>query len=128
MAINPYMKYKENSINIASQEQLVIMLVDGAVKYTKVAKLALEMGDKERAHNELIRVQGIFAELITSLMNGAEGNTFVLDLINLYDFVRNKLIEANIKKDVSVINEIMPVIEDIRDMWHEVKRKYDTQK
>lgn len=125
MAVNPYSKYKENSINIASQEQLVIMLVDGAVKYTKVAKLALERGDKKRAHDELIRVQSIFAELIASLDINA--GSFAIDLINIYNFIRNKLIEANIKKDVKIIEEIIPVIEDVRNMWHEVKKKYDLQ-
>lgn len=125
MAVNPYAKYKENSINIASQEQLVIMLVDGAVKYTKVAKLALERGDKKRAHDELIRVQSIFAELMASLDINA--GSFAIDLMNLYNFIRNKLIEANIKKDIKVIDEVMPVIEDVRYMWHEVKRNYDLQ-
>lgn len=125
MAVNPYMKYKENSINIASQEQLVIMLVDGAVKYTKVAKLALERGDKKRAHNELIRVQSIFAELMASLDVNA-GN-FAVDLMNIYNFIRNKLIEANIKKDINIINEVIPVIEEVRDMWYEVKKNYDSQ-
>ena len=125
MAVNPYSKYKENAVHVASQEQLVIMLTDGAVKYTKVAKLALERGDKQRAHNELIRVQGIFAELIASLDINA--GSFAIDLMNIYNFIRNKLIEANIKKDIKIIDEVMPVIEDVRDMWCEVKRNYDLQ-
>lgn len=125
MAVNPYSKYKENAVHVASQEQLVIMLVDGAIKYTKVAKLALERGDKQRAHNELIRVQGIFAELIASLDINA--GSFAIDLMNIYNFIRNKLIEANIKKDIKIIDEVMPVIEDVRDMWYEVKRNYDLQ-
>lgn len=125
MAVNPYSKYKENAVHVASQEQLVIMLTDGAVKYTKVAKLALERGDKQRAHNELIRVQGIFAELIASLDINA--GSFTIDLMNVYNFIRNKLIEANIKKDIKIIDEVMPVIEDVRDMWCEVKRNYDLQ-
>ena len=125
MAVNPYSKYKENAVHVASQEQLVIMLSDGAVKYTKVAKLALERGDKQRAHNELIRVQGIFAELIASLDINA--GSFAIDLMNIYNFIRNKLIEANIKKDIKIIDEVMPVIEDLRDMWYEVKRNYDLQ-
>lgn len=124
MVKNPYVKYKENSINGATPEQLLIMLVDGAVKYTKVAKLALERGDKERAHNELIRVQSIFGELIATLDTSIGG--FTLDLLNIYVFIREKLIEANIKKDPKVIDEILPVIEDVCDMWHEVKKDYDS--
>ena len=47
--------------------------------------------------------------------------------MNIYNFIRNKLIEANIKKDIKIIDEVMPVIEDVRDMWYEVKRNYDLQ-
>lgn len=126
MAVNPYARYKENSVNVASSEQLVIMLVDGAVKYTKVARLALERGDKERAHKELLRVQGIYVELISSLDSNA--GDFTINLLNIYDFIRTKLIEANIKKDINVIDEVIPVIEDVRDMWYEIKRNYDSGK
>ncbi len=41
-ASNPYNAYKQNSVNMASKEQLLLMLVDGAVKYTKVARIAIE--------------------------------------------------------------------------------------
>lgn len=126
MAKNPYEAYKKNAIKGSSGEQLVIMLVDGAVKYTKVARLALEAGDKERAHKELVRVQEIFVELIYPLSESKED--FAINLISIYGFIRSKLIEANIKKDIKVIDEIMPVIEDVRDMWHEIKRDCDLNK
>ena len=60
---NPYNAYKQNSVNMASKEQLLLMLVDGAVKYTKIARLAILEKDIARAHKELIRVQDIFLEL-----------------------------------------------------------------
>ena len=52
---NPYNAYKQNSVNMASKEQLLLMLVDGAVKYTKIAKLAIEKKDIQRAHKELVK-------------------------------------------------------------------------
>lgn len=122
---NPYERYKSNSIAVASPEQLLIMLVDGAVKYTKVARLALIKGDKERAHKELIRVQEIFGELIRTLDPNA--GDFAGELLIIYSCIRQKLIEANIKKDVLIIDEVLPLIENVRDTWHEVKRVYDQQ-
>lgn len=120
-----YERYKSNSVAVASSEQLLIMLVDGAVKYTKVARLAIIKGDKERAHKELIRVQEIFGELISSL--DVKTGTFTEELLIIYCCIRQKLIEANIKKDVAIIDEVLPLIEQVRDTWHEVKRAYDQQ-
>lgn len=118
---NPYSTYKQNSVNTASKEQLLLMLVDGAVKYTKIAKLAIEKKDIQRAHKELIRVQDIFTELMVTLdMNAGQ---FTKDLFNLYEFIKSKLVEANIKKDTKVIEEVLPLIEEVRDMWHEVVKK-----
>ena len=54
---NPYNAYKQNSVNLASSEQLLLMLLDGTVKYTKIARLAILDKDIARAHKELIRVQ-----------------------------------------------------------------------
>lgn len=118
---NPYNTYKQNSVNMASKEQLLLMLVDGAVKYTKIARLAIEKKDTQRAHKELVRVQDIFTELIVTLDKNA--GSFTDDLLRLYEFIKSKLIEANMKKDVKIIDEILPLIEEIRDMWHEVAKK-----
>lgn len=122
---NPYEKYKSNSVTVASSEQLLIMLVDAAVKYTKVARLAIVRGDKERAHKELIRVQDIFGELIRTL--DVNAGDFAKELLIIYTCIRQQLIKANITKDVAIIDEILPLIEQVRDTWYEVKRVYDQQ-
>lgn len=119
-AINPYNIYKQNSVNTASKEQLLLMLVDGAVKYTKIARISIEKKDIQKAHKELIRVQDIFTELMVTLDTN---NNTTKDLFNLYDFIKGKLREANMKKDVEVIDEVLPLIEEVRDMWYEIAKK-----
>lgn len=118
---NPYNAYKQNTVKMASKEQLLLMLVDGAVKYTKIAKLAIEQKEIAKAHKELIRVQDIFTELMSTLDRNA-GET-AENLLNLYEFIKTQLAQANIKKDVQIIDETLPIIEEIRDMWHEVNKK-----
>ncbi|WP_040191246.1 flagellar export chaperone FliS [Clostridium culturomicium] len=118
---NPYIAYKQNTINMASKEQLLLMLVDGAVKYTKIAKMAIEKRDIQAAHKELTRVQDIFTELMSTLdMNAGETAE---NLFNLYDFIKRQLVQANMKKDVQIIDETLPLIEEVRDMWYEVSKK-----
>lgn len=117
---NPYNVYKQNSVNLASSEQLLLMLLDGAVKYTKISRLAILEKDVARAHKELIRVQDIFLELMITMDKNTK---YMEDLYNVYEFIRNELIKTNMKKDVEIIDEILPIIEEIRDMWYEVDKK-----
>lgn len=123
---NPYNAYKQNSVNTASQEQLLLMLVDGAVKYTKIARLAILEKNMARAHKELVRVQDIFLELMITMDKGA--GSYMEDLYDVYEFIKNELIKANMKKDVKIIDNVLPLIEDVRDMWHEADRKIKTSK
>lgn len=118
--MNPYNTYKENSVNMASGQQLLLMLVDGAVKYTKVAKMAIEEKNMSRAHKELIRVQDIFTELMLTLDKNA--GKWAEDLYKVYDFIRYELGRANIRKDVNIINNTLPLIQEVRDTWYEADR------
>ncbi|MDU6116058.1 MAG: flagellar export chaperone FliS [Paeniclostridium sordellii] len=123
---NPYNAYKQNSVNTASKEKLLIMLVDGAVKYTKIARMAILEKNIEKAHKELTRVQDIFLELMITM--DKDSNKFMKDLYNIYDFIKSQLAMANIKKDVKIIDNVLPLIEEIRDMWHEVDKKIKSGK
>ena len=122
---NPYNAYKQNSVNTASKEQLLLMLVDGAVKYTKIARLAILDRNIERAHKELVRVQDIFLELMITMDRSSKAMD---DLYQLYEYIKNELAKANMKKDIKIIDEVLPFIEEVRDMWHEVDKRIKTGK
>ena len=122
---NPYNIYKQNSVNMASSQQLLLMLFDGAVKYTKIARMAILNKDIARAHKELVRVQDIFLELMITMDKNTK---YMEDLYNIYDFIKNELVKANIKKDITIIDNTLPLIEEIRDMWYEVDAKIKSGK
>ena len=116
-----YNIYKNNSVNFASKEQLLLMLVDGAVKYAKRAEIAIEKKDVKLAHESLVRTQDIFIELMSTLNRDA--GEWAVQLFKVYDFINNKLIEVNIKKDLSLLREIVPLIQEVRDIWYEAYEK-----
>lgn len=122
---NPYNIYKQNSVNMASSQQLLLMLLDGAVKYTKIAKMAILNKDIQRAHKELVRVQDIFLEIMITMDKNTK---YMEDLYNVYEFIKNELAKANIKKDITIIDNTLPLIEEIRDMWYEVDAKIKSGK
>ncbi|SQB35758.1 flagellar export chaperone FliS [Clostridium cochlearium] len=117
-ANNAYNAYKTNSVNYASKEQLLLMVVDGAVKFSKIAKQGIEENDIKKAHENIIKTQNIFYELMATL-DVEKGGEWAENLMKIYDFIIQRLLEANIKKDVKIMDEIIPIIEDIRDTWHE---------
>ena len=122
---NPYNIYKQNSVNMASSQQLLLMLLDGAVKYTKIARMAILNKDIARAHKELVRVQDIFLEIMITMDKNTK---YMEDLYNVYEFIKNELAKANIKKDITIIDNTLPLIEEIRDMWYEVDAKIKSGK
>jgi len=115
--------YKNNSVNYASKEQLLLMLVDGAVKFSKIARQALEDKNIIESHKNLVKVQDIFTELMISIDQNA--GEWAKQIYRVYDFIKNSLVQINLKKDLKAMDELMPVIEDIRDTWHEA---YDKSK
>jgi flagellar protein FliS len=115
---NAYNVYKNNSVNFASKEQLLLMLVDGAVKYAKIGKQALEDKDIKKAHENIVRTQDIFYELIATL-DVEQGGEWASALMKVYEYINSQLLQANIKKDPSIMAQIMPLIEDVRDTWNE---------
>ncbi|MGK0468065.1 flagellar export chaperone FliS [Clostridium sp.] len=122
MAINSYGNafntYKSNSVNFASKDQLLLMLVDGAAKFSKIGRQAILDKDVRKAHANIIKTQNIIFELMATL-DVAKGGQWAESLMQVYEFIARKLANANIKKSEEIMNEVIPLIEDIRDTWNE---------
>lgn len=115
---NAYSTYKTNSVNYASKDQLLLMLVDGAVKFVRIGKQALIDKDIKKAHENIIKTQNIFYELMATLDVSKAGD-WGQSLMSVYDFIVRRLVDANMKKDVGIIDEVIPLIENVKDTWEE---------
>ncbi|WP_195970692.1 flagellar export chaperone FliS [Clostridium thermobutyricum] len=118
---NAYNVYKNNSITYASKDQLLLMIVDGAVKFSKIAREALKEGNVRKAHENLIKTQDIFSELMISLDTNSE--EWAKNIFNIYAFIKESLVKANLKKDIEELEKVIPLIEEVRDLWYEVEKK-----
>jgi flagellar protein FliS len=117
-AQNAYNAYKTNSVNYASKEQLLLMLLDGAVKFAKMGRQAILDKDVKKAHENIVKTQNIFYELIATL-DVNKGGDWAKSLMNIYDFIVRRLVQANIKKDIAIMDEVIPIIEEVRDTWNQ---------
>lgn len=112
-----YSAYKSNNINYASKEQLLLMLLEGAVKYSKIARQAILDKKITTAHENIVKTQNIFYELMATLDKSA--GEWAESLYKVYEFITDRLIQANLKKDIDIMNEVIPLIEEMRNIWTE---------
>lgn len=120
MAVNnPYAAYQNSKIMTASPAELILMLYDGAIKFSNIAVAAIEKNDIEKAHNNIIKTERIILEFRASLdMKYPVSKDF--DVV--YEYLIRRLHEANIKKDAEIMEEILTHLRTMRDTWKEVMR------
>ena len=120
VAANPWKSYRRIATQTAPPGQLVLMLFDGAILSLDRALLGFncsDIGERNTAiHNNVQRAVEIIRELNSSLDLEA-GGQLADTLRNLYAFFERRLLESNIKKSRKGIDEVMPMVKQLRDAW-----------
>ncbi len=121
--MNPYLKstkaYKQASVTTEDQGTLILMLYDGAIRFCKTARRKMEKNDLEAVHHNLVRAKDIIAELLASLDAAAAGEVGT-NLRQLYTFIYNRLIDANVQKNMKKVEEVEILLEEVREGWRVV--------
>ena len=125
-AYNGYSAYKNNSVNLSSKEQLLLMLVEGAVKFAKIGRQAIVDKDIKKAHENIIKTENIYYELMATIDVKAAGE-WGESLFLVYEFITRRLVDANMKKDITIMDEVIPLIEDVKNTWGEAYKVSKTQ-
>ena len=114
---NPYAAYKQNAVNTSSPGELTLMLYNGSLKFIQQARRAIESEDIEAKNEAIQKAQAIVAELMVTLDRSVP---IAENMLVLYDFVNNRLIEANIRNDVQMLEEAATIMTEFRDTWKQV--------
>ena len=111
--------YKQNSVTTASPGELTLMLYNGCLKFLTLAKKAMLDKDIQTKNTNLQKAQAIIMELMVTLdMNVPISK----EIQPLYDYMNRRLLEANIKNDPAMIDEVAGLMTEFRDTWKEVIR------
>jgi len=121
--VNPWKSYRQIATQTAPPGQLVLMLFDGALRSLDQALIGFnltEIAERNAAiHNNVQRAIEIVRELNSSLDMEA-GGQLAETLRNLYAYFENRLIESNLRKTRKGIDEVIPMIKDLRDAWFQM--------
>lgn len=118
---NPIKEYREVQIQTASQEQLILMMYEHAVKAVQAARAAMPIKKYDTVSNNIIKAQDIVTELMVSLKMDA--GPIAQNLYRLYDYMNRRLIAANMKKDPAILDEVEKMLTDLMAAWDEAFRK-----
>ena len=114
---NAYAQYNNSKVLTASPAELTLMLYDGAIKFCNIAEVAIEQKDVEKAHINIIKTQRIVDYLRQTLdMKYAVAKDFE----RIYVYLSQRLVEANTKKDMEILEEVNTHLRSVRDTWKEV--------
>ncbi|KIL76264.1 flagellar export chaperone FliS [Bacillus badius] len=117
---NPYQTYSNNAVTTASPGELTLMLYNGCLKFINQAKQAVADGNIEAKNTSIQKAQAIIQELMVTLnMETAVSE----NLMSLYDYLNRRLVEANIKNDTIILEEVEGFVTEFRDTWKEVIQK-----
>ena len=114
---NAYVQYNNSKVLSASPGELTLMLYDGLIRFCNLAEAAVEKKDIVKAHTNIMKMQRIIDYLRQTLdMNYPVAEDFE----RMYVYLSQRMVEANIKKELEILQEINGHLHAIRDNWKEV--------
>lgn len=118
MAVNnPYQAYQQNSVTQSTPGELTLMLYNGCLKFLNQAKKGIETNNIELKNINIQKAQNILREFMVTL---DMTQSISESMANLYEYMISRLVEANIKNDVEMIEEVYGLTLEFRDTWKQV--------
>lgn len=122
MSNNAFQKYKNTAVQSASREKILLMLYEGAIKFTKLAiKAAEEKKIADRGVN-IGRAFDIIMELNNTLDHKVGGD-IANQLEQLYMFMMEQYTKSNISGDPAPLKENLKLLNTLYDGWVQAVEK-----
>lgn len=106
----------ESALEGASPHQLIQMLINGALDRLSQARGAMQRKDTAQKGLLIGKAVSILGGLQDSLDKSAD-EQIAENLDNLYDYMQRRLLEANLKNDVSMLDEVSGLLNTIKEGW-----------
>jgi len=114
-------KYAQVQINNTGKDQVVVKLYEGLLRFIKIARISIEKKD--------IEAKGIFINksitIVTELncaLDRSLNSELVMNLEDIYSFCLYALTTANMKNDMTILDDLIRVIEPLYNAWKEISK------
>ena len=121
-AMKQYQTVNVNAqVSEADPHRLIQMLMDGGLQRIAQAKGALQHGNLPLKGERIGKALGIIGGLRDAL-NAEKGGELALNLDRLYAFMQDRLTQANLKNDVSMLDEVAALLREVKAGWDGIRQ------
>lgn len=116
---NLYQQYKSQSLETLTRGEIVVKLFEEASKQISMGIFFTNNGSAVKAYNSIAKAQKIIQTLDFSLdMKYA----ISIELHDMYLFLHHKLGEANSNKDITLLKELLALVDDLKVTFRQAEK------
>lgn len=105
----------ESAVMSASQQQLVTMLFDGVLSALVRARLFMQDNNQQGKGVSLSKAINIIENGLRVSLDEESKDELTQNLIALYGYMVRRLLQANLRNDVSAVEEVEALMRNIAD-------------
>lgn len=113
----------QTNVDDASPHQLIAMLINGALSRLATARGCIERKDYAGKGQQLGKSIDIIAGL-QSCLDMEAGGQISANLDALYDYSIRQLSEASLKNDVTIVDEVINLLREIKSGWDNIPKEF----
>lgn len=108
--------YREEHVNGLCQKELILMLYDGAIRFSSDARKEMDRENFLESHRLITRARNIILELLR-ILDMDKGGDIAKNLQRLYVYMISRLIEVNFTKEVGLLDNVLSILQNLRSAW-----------
>jgi len=121
-AINTYAKVGvESGVAAADPHKLIAMLYQGALLAIANARNAILRKDIAGKGAAISKAILIIEEGLKTSLDRKVGGDLAQNLADLYDYMENRLLQANLHNDTRILDEVAQLLNDLKTAWDEIR-------
>lgn len=123
--MDPLKAYKSVKRQTTSPQQAVVMAYDGIIKFLSHAREKMKEKDYATTNEYIFKARRLLSELTLALND--EAGELADKFRAVYNYCYNRTIEANLRKEPEMIDEVIRLISPLADAWHEAVEKINRE-
>ena len=110
----------ETGVAAASPHKLIVMLFDGAAVAIRSAIVHMNGGDIAAKGIAVSKAINIIENGLRASLDKNAGGAIAASLDSLYEYMTARLLQANLKNDATLLEEVQKLLTELREAWNAI--------